>query len=69
MKKNPLAFRHNNINGLRHGIMLKVPTLNDIKRTSKHNAIETLDKQNLAWLKVQRKQRLAALKVEGRRAN
>lgn len=48
-KANPEAFEHNNINALKSGQMLRVPTLAEIKLTSPDAAMQQVDMQNKTW--------------------
>ncbi|QLH43332.1 MAG: hypothetical protein HWD59_11870 [Coxiellaceae bacterium] len=46
---NPGAFTANNINGLKIGQKLRVPTLAAMHRMTPTEAQTMIDKQNLAW--------------------
>jgi FimV-like protein len=52
-KENPRAFDHGNINSLKSGQLLKIPTLSKILEVSPEAAKKIIDRQNLAWQKSQ----------------
>ena len=49
LAENPRAFVDNNVNGLKSGYTLLIPSLNIINRTSKQQAINGFKEQNNAW--------------------
>lgn len=49
LNENPHAFRHNNINGLKTGEAITVPSLNDINKLSKAEATQIVKQQNQQW--------------------
>ena len=48
-KENPEAFSNNNINGLKSGVVLRVPDLTDIQAIDRADAVRLARQQNLAW--------------------
>jgi pilus assembly protein FimV len=49
LKENSRAFSHNNINGLKAGYTLSVPSSDVIKQISKKQAISAVSEQNTSW--------------------
>ncbi|MFW5451428.1 MAG: FimV/HubP family polar landmark protein [Methylophagaceae bacterium] len=49
VKQNPRAFNHQNINGLKAGYTLSIPTLETVKQLSKNKAISAVREQNASW--------------------
>ncbi len=50
LKANPQAFTANNVNGLRAGYRLSIPSLAQIKAIPATNALIQISEQNAAWL-------------------
>ncbi len=50
LKANPEAFTDNNVNGLREGQNLRIPTLEAIKAISPVTALLQISSQNAAWM-------------------
>ena len=49
LKANPSAFQHDNVNGLKAGYTLTVPTAEEIYQLNNQQAIEAIRKQNDLW--------------------
>lgn len=49
LRKNPDAFESDNINALKHNVILRIPTLAEIRATPYHQAIRTTQQHNQAW--------------------
>jgi pilus assembly protein FimV len=49
LNANPDAFRRNNINGLKKGQVLSIPSFSDINSLSKSDATKAVAAQNTAW--------------------
>lgn len=49
LAENPEAFVHDNINGLKAGYTLQIPSIEDIKRLSKTQAVNATSEQNTLW--------------------
>ena len=55
LRKNPRAFSYHNVNGLRAGYCLHMPSKAEIKRTSPHRAIQQVHQQNKHWQQIKNK--------------
>ncbi len=49
LKANPGAFQHDNVNGLKAGYTLSIPSKNDIYKLTKQQAINAFTEQNDLW--------------------
>jgi len=49
LKANPDAFQHNNVNGLKAGYTLSIPSKDDIYKLTKQQAISAFTEQNSLW--------------------
>lgn len=49
LKANPGAFQHENVNGLKAGYTLSIPSKNDIYKLSKQQALTAFKEQNALW--------------------
>jgi len=49
LKANPGAFQHDNVNGLKAGYTLSIPSENDIYKLTKQQAINAFTEQNALW--------------------
>jgi FimV-like protein len=49
LRANPAAFENNNINGLRHGRILRIPDKDEILNTSAETAMVEIRTQNARW--------------------
>ncbi len=49
LKSNPNAFQHDNVNGLKAGYTLSIPSKNDIYKLTKQQAINAFAEQNVLW--------------------
>jgi len=52
-KANPDAFTKNNINGLKSGVVLRIPDLADIQAFDRDNAVQVAKQQNQLWRSAQ----------------
>lgn len=50
LKANPSAFKNNNVNGLRSGYTLQIPSIAVIKSTPAISSLVQIDAQNKAWV-------------------
>jgi FimV-like protein len=70
LNANPKAFRDNNVNGLRAGYQLKIPSLAQIKAIPALTALNEISAQNAAWrnpieLKTNQDQNIDSLEILG----
>ncbi|MFT7414442.1 MAG: pilus assembly protein FimV [Methylophagaceae bacterium] len=49
LKENPTAFQHNNVNGLKAGYTLSIPSNSDIYKLTKRQASNAFSEQNALW--------------------
>lgn len=49
LNANPHAFQNNNVNGLKTGYTLTIPSKSDIYKLTKQQAIDSFTKQNVSW--------------------
>tara|TARA_R110002050_G_scaffold71891_3_gene154629 strand:+ start:10521 stop:13010 length:2490 start_codon:yes stop_codon:yes gene_type:complete len=49
LKANPDAFQHENVNGLKAGYTLSIPSKNDIYKLTKQQAVAAFSEQNVLW--------------------
>lgn len=49
LKANPRAFQHENVNGLKAGYTLSIPSKDDIYKLTKQQAINAFTEQNTLW--------------------
>ncbi len=49
LNTNPTAFRHDNINGLKAGYTLDIPSVSDIQSLSRQQAFSAVREQNTLW--------------------
>src|SRR5262245_52179262 len=63
-QKNPDAFDHNNINSLKNGKILRVPSLAEVLQTSPEDAKAAVEKQNTLWPQIKAQEFAATLRKE-----
>jgi pilus assembly protein FimV len=49
LKANPRAFQHENVNGLKAGYTLSIPSTDDIYKLTKQQAVNAFSEQNTLW--------------------